>query len=74
VQAFADHGRVGAVLAPDGGDAEAVITAFRRQGIDDDALAARLQREAADAFAKSWNSLLAGLAEKTSQLAGAASR
>ena len=72
--AYADHGRLGAPMAPDGGDAEAVIAEFRRQGIDDDALAERLQREGAEAFAQSWASLLGGIAEKTAALTAAASR
>jgi transaldolase len=66
LQAFAEHGKVGAPMALDGGDAEAVIAEFRALGIDDGALAERLQQEGADAFAKSWKSLLAGIAEKTS--------
>jgi transaldolase len=57
----------------DGGDAETVIAGFRRQGIDDDALAERLQKEGAAAFAKSWQRLLGGLAAKTPQPTGAAS-
>lgn len=56
--AFADHGRVEQPLPPDGGYAEAVIEEFHRQGVDDDALAARLQREGVDAFATSWHALL----------------
>ena len=55
----------------DGGDAEAVIAEFAPPGIDVDALAAQLQREGAEAFAKSWNELLAGIADKAAQLAGA---
>jgi transaldolase len=70
--AFADHGEVGAAMPVDGGDAEAVIAEFRRQGIDVDALALQLQREGAAAFAKSWNALLAGIRNKAAQLAGAA--
>ena len=35
----------------------------------EDALAARLQREGAESFSKSWNALLSRLAEKRSQLA-----
>ncbi len=66
--AFADHGKVGATLPTDGGDAETVLDAFRREGVDDAALAQRLQREGADAFAKSWHALLARIAEKSSQL------
>jgi transaldolase len=72
LQAFADHGHAEAVMALDGGDAEAVIADFARQGVDAAALAVRLQQEGADAFAKSWKSLLDGIASKTTQLAGAA--
>ncbi|CAN5292352.1 transaldolase [soil metagenome] len=70
--AFADHGKVDGLLAKDGGDGEAVIAQFRSAGIDDDALAAQLQKEAADSFQKSWDSLLAGIKDKTAQLSGAA--
>jgi transaldolase len=66
--AFAEHGKLGPVMPVDGGDAEAVLDAFRRQGVDDDALAARLQREGAAAFSKSWKALLSRIAEKSSQL------
>jgi transaldolase len=72
LQAFADHGKLAGVMALDGGDAEAVIAEFRRQGIDDDALAARLQHEGADAFAKSWAGLLSGIRDKSAQLSAAA--
>jgi transaldolase len=71
LQAFADHGRLAGVMPPDGGDAEAVIAEFCRQGIDDDALAARLQHEGADAFSKSWASLLDGIRDKSAQLTAA---
>ena len=71
LQAFAHHGQVGAPLPADGGDAHAVLEAFRREGIDTDALAARLQREGADAFAVSWRTLLARIQEKSANLAGA---
>ncbi|MEO7337039.1 MAG: transaldolase, partial [Caldimonas sp.] len=50
LQAFADHGRLAGAMPVDGGDAEAVIAEFRRLGVDDDALATRLQHEGADAF------------------------
>lgn len=33
--AFADHGKVGRTLLPDGGNAKAVISEFRHEGIDD---------------------------------------
>ena len=74
LQAFGEHGKVGAPMPLDGGDAEAVIAELRTLGIDDGALAERLQQEGADAFAKSWKGLLAGIADKTSQLAAAASK
>ena len=67
--AFADHGKVGAVLPLDGGYGEAVLEEFRREGVDDEALAARLQREGADAFMKSWHLLLGRIAQRSAQLA-----
>jgi transaldolase len=73
LQAFADHGKVGSAMPVDGGDAEVVLSEFRREGIDDEALATRLQREGAEAFSKSWRSLLSCLSEKGSRLAGATS-
>ncbi|MBA7475414.1 Transaldolase [subsurface metagenome] len=58
LKAFADHGEVGEILAPDGGDCEAVLARFANDGIDIDALAARLQDEGAASFVKSWNNLM----------------
>jgi len=72
LKAFADHGKVDAVLPVDGGDAETVIAEYRKLGIDDVALALRLQREGGDSFQKSWDSLLAGIKSKSAQLVGAA--
>ena len=71
LKAVADHGTAGAVMALDGGDAEAVIAELHKQGIDDAAVAATLQKDAADAFAKSWGSLLGGIRDKTARLASA---
>jgi transaldolase len=56
---FADHGEVGEPLPDDGGEAEAVLADFAAAGIDVDALAARLQKEGAQAFDHSWRELLA---------------
>ncbi|MEO8196564.1 MAG: transaldolase [Thermoanaerobaculia bacterium] len=67
--AFADHGRVEGGMPPDGGDAEAVLAEFTRAGIDDAALAARLQLEGAAAFEASWKDLLARVAAKCATLA-----
>ena len=71
--AFAEHGEVGATLPADGGYAEAVLEEFRREGVDDEALAARLQREGVEAFAKSWSALLSRIREKSSRPAAARS-
>src|SRR5712672_614964 len=45
LKAFADHGEVGDIMAPDGGDCETVLAGFAKAGIDVDALARRLQNE-----------------------------
>ncbi|MEO8411294.1 MAG: transaldolase [Propionivibrio sp.] len=67
--AFADHGQIGKQIPADGGYAEAVLDEFRREGVDDEALALRLQHEGADAFAHSWHALLTRLTEKTTAMA-----
>jgi transaldolase len=69
--AFADHGKVKDAMRFDGGDAEAVIAKFKRAGVDDDALAADLQREGDEAFAKSWSDLMTLIASKSEALAKA---
>ena len=69
--AFAGHGKVKNVLPFDEGNAEtveAVIAEFTREGINDEALAAKLQREGAQSFAKSWNDLIACIGTKTVEL------
>jgi transaldolase len=58
LKAFGDHGEVGEMLAPDGGDCETVLAAFANAGVDVDALAARLQNEGTSSFVKSWNDLM----------------
>ncbi|MEP6964181.1 MAG: transaldolase, partial [Polaromonas sp.] len=67
LHAFADHGKLGAAMPIDGGDAEAVLNSFRREGVDDGALASRLQVEGAAAFSKSWRALLSTLQGKSAQ-------
>jgi transaldolase len=64
LQAFADHGKVGEPLDPDGGDSEETLKAFADAGVDTDALATRLQKEGAEAFVKSWRELLGTIAEQ----------
>jgi transaldolase len=68
LNAFADHGEVGEVLRPDGGDCEKVLAGFAKAGIDVDALAARLQKEGAASFVKSWNDLMACIESKSAAM------
>ena len=71
LKAFAAQGRVGTPMPVDGGYAEALLEEFRREGVDIDALADKLQKEGGESFSKSWTSLLGGLHEKTAKLASA---
>ncbi|MCB2020134.1 MAG: transaldolase [Rhizobacter sp.] len=71
LEAFADHGKLGAALPVDGGDCEAVLARFRAAGVDPDALAARLQTEGAASFVKSWHELLGVITSKSAALAAA---
>jgi len=68
LHALADHGEIGRMLAPDGGDAEMELAEFGKAGIDTEALAEQLQREGADAFVKSWDDLLACIKDKSAAL------
>jgi transaldolase len=68
LRAFADHGEVGEMLSPDGGDCETALAGFAKAGVDIDALAARLQDEGAASFVKSWNDLMACIDSKRSAI------
>jgi transaldolase len=67
--AFAEHGKVGEPLPADGGDAEETLAEFESAGIGVAELAARLQREGAEAFSKSWAELMKTIEAKSSKLA-----
>jgi len=67
--AFAEHGRVEGVLTADGGDAAVLLAEFAKADVDIVALAATLQREGAQSFAKSWRDLMDRIAEKSAALA-----
>jgi transaldolase len=69
--AFADHGVPTGILPTDGGDAERVIAEFAKAGIDDQELAADLQREGADSFVASWQDLLDRIETKAAALKAA---
>ena len=71
LRAFAEHGELKGVMAEDGGDAEAVLASFAKAGIDTGALAIQLQRDGAQAFAKSWKELMTRIADKSDALAHA---
>ena len=61
-------GTAGELLPADGGDADRVIAAFARAGIDAASLAGELQRQGAEAFAASWQDLLARIGARHEQL------
>ena len=69
--AFGDHGEVSSFLPHDGGNAPEVIARFESAGVDMEALGARLQKEAADAFVTSWNELIATISDKSRALSAA---
>jgi transaldolase len=69
LRAFADHGKLAAVLSPYGGDCDAVLDAHAKAGIDVDALARKLQADGAKAFVASWQDLLKSIGAKSKALA-----
>jgi transaldolase len=62
--ACAGEGRSGAAMPADAGRADAVLAEFRREGVDDEALARRLQREGVEGFARSWHAMLTRIRQK----------
>lgn len=72
LNALADHGDLGEIMAADGGDGEAVLGQFAAAGIDVDALAARLQDEGAKSFVHSWDELMGVISSKSATLGKAA--
>jgi transaldolase len=70
LHAFADHGEVGELFPADDGNAEQVLTEFAGAGIDVVALAARLQEEGKESFAKSWADMLKSIESQAGVAAG----
>jgi transaldolase len=68
LKALADHGSLGGILTPDGGDSEEVLARFAAAGIDVDALANQLQDEGARSFVASWRELMDVIATKRAAL------
>ena len=69
--AFGDHGQVSGVLARDGGDAEQVMAAFSKAGVDLGKMAADLQEDGAKSFVASWQDLLNSIELKSKSLKAA---
>jgi transaldolase len=66
--AFGDHGDVDHLLSRYSPESDRLIGRFGEQGVDLDALAQRLQVEAADAFERSWDELLTTIEAKSAAL------
>jgi transaldolase len=58
LKAFAEHGNIPVELRAKENDFDRILDEFAQAGVDVDALAAQLQEEGAEAFAKSWNELM----------------
>ena len=69
--AFLDHGTVERTVDKDLSAAHKTMEDLAAAGIDIDAVTAQLEDEGIASFSKSYDSLLAGVASKRSQLAGA---
>jgi transaldolase len=67
--AFAEHGKANGGVLENESAAEAVLAEFAKAGIEEDVLAAELQREGTVAFAKSWSDLMGCIASKSEVLA-----
>jgi transaldolase len=68
LKALADHGELGAILPPDGGDCEEMLGKFTKAGVDVDQLAATLQDEGAKSFVASWKELMACIESKSAAI------
>jgi transaldolase len=68
LNALADHGEIGPIMAADGANCEKVLERFAQAGVNVDDLAGRLQDEGAKSFVKSWTELMAVIAAKSSSL------
>ena len=66
--AFGEHGSVSQAMPRDGGDAEQVLVAITRTGVDVSMLAKQLQDEGAKGFVDSWKELLGAIETKSKAL------
>jgi transaldolase len=68
LNAFVEHGAVGATMPTDGGDCEEVLKRLAGAKIDVQALSAQLQDEGAKSFVNSWNDLMGVIESKSAAL------
>ena len=68
LKALADHGTIGPLLPPDGGDCDNMLARFAKAGVHVDALGAQLQAEGAASFVKSWHDLMDVIKTKSAAL------
>jgi transaldolase len=68
LRAFYDHGHVGKSMPTDGGNADETLAAHAAAGVDVDALAAKLQTDAATSFVDAWNDLLSIIDKQSAAL------
>ena len=71
MNALADHSGLSGLLPASGGNCEEILARFVSAGVDLQGLAARLQRDGAASFVKSWHSLMAVIASKSATLTNA---
>jgi len=71
--ALADHGKIGPIMAPDGGDCEKVLDHFAQARMNVDSLGVQLRDEGANSFVKSWNELMEVIESKSAALKQVAS-
>jgi transaldolase len=72
IAAFLDHGTIARTIDKDVAQAYKTMEDLAAAGIDMDAVTAQLEEEGIASFAKSYDSLLDGVAAKRAELAGAA--
>ncbi len=68
LKALADHGELGSILPPDGGDSEEMLGKFAKAGLDVEKLAVTLQEEGAKSFVVSWKELMAVIESKSAAI------
>jgi transaldolase/glucose-6-phosphate isomerase len=68
LRAFLDHGTVAPTLEAGLAEARAHLARLAELGVDLDAITQKLQDDGVDAFAKSFETLMAGIAEKREKL------